>query len=80
MAYDLMRDVRDYTVTKNPHILSKVNEGKEKIIKTINDFSIVHQNRLITGVCMPKGSYLYLDITDSIKKIARGLAEFAEKV
>ncbi len=80
MAYDLMRDVRDYTVTKNPHLLVKIKEGKEKVIKVINDFSVVHQNRLITGVCMPKASYLYLDITESIKRIARGLSDFAEKV
>ncbi|MDD5009483.1 MAG: hypothetical protein PHC68_13925 [Syntrophorhabdaceae bacterium] len=80
MSHELVRDVRDYTLTKNPNLLIKIKEVKEKIIKTINEFSNIHQNRLITGVCMPKASYLYLDITDSIKRIARGLADFAEKV
>lgn len=79
-AHELLRDVRDYTVTKNPHLLAKIMECKEKVIGMINNFAIVHQNRLITGVCMPKASFIYLDITDSIKKIARGLADFAEKV
>ncbi len=79
-SYELMRDVRDYTVTKNPHLLTKIRECKERIIKMINDFANVHQNRLITGVCMPKASFIYLDITDSIKRIARGLVDFAEKV
>ena len=79
-SFELVRDVRDYTVTKNPHLLTKIKEVKEKIIKTINEFSNVHENRLITGVCMPKASFLYLDITDSIKRIARGLVDFAEKV
>jgi len=80
MSHELVRDVRDYTLTKNPNLLIKIKEVKEKIIKTINEFSNIHQNRLIAGVCMPKASYLYLDITDSIKRIARGLADFAEKV
>ncbi|OPY77176.1 MAG: hypothetical protein A4E64_01200 [Syntrophorhabdus sp. PtaU1.Bin058] len=79
-SHELVRDVRDYTFTKNPHLLAKIRERKEKTIGIINDFAIVHQNRLITGVCMPKASFIYLDITDSIKKIARGLADFAEKV
>lgn len=80
VSHDLVRDVRDYTVTKNPHLLAQVREHKEKAIRMIDEFANVHQNRLITGICMPKASFLYLDITDSIKRIARGLADFAEKV
>lgn len=79
-SHELVRDVKDYTVTKNPHLLAKIKECKERIIKMIDGFAVIHQNRLITGVCMPKASYLYLDITDSIKRIARGLVDFAEKV
>jgi hypothetical protein len=41
---------------------------------------LIHQQRLIAGVCMPKASYLYIDISESIKRISRGLAEFSEKV
>jgi Na+/phosphate symporter len=79
-SHELVRDVKDYTVTKNPHLLAKIKECKERIIKMIDGFAVIHQNRLITGVCMPKASYLYLDITDSIKRITRGLVDFAEKV
>lgn len=79
-SFELVRDVRDYTVTKNPHLLTKIKECKERIVRMTNEFANVHQNRLITGVCMPKASFLYLDITDSIKRIARGLVDFAEKV
>jgi Na+/phosphate symporter len=79
-SHELVRDIRDYTVTKNPHLLTKIKECKERIIRMIDEFAAIHQNRLITGVCMPKASYLYLDITDSIKRIARGLVDFAEKV
>jgi Na+/phosphate symporter len=73
-------DTKDYILTKNPHLKNNIKSGKEKIIKMANEYALVHEQRLITGVCMPKASYLYIDITDSLKRIARGLFDFAEKV
>jgi Na+/phosphate symporter len=49
-------------------------------VELIADYDVVHQNRLISGVCMPKASYLYIDITDSLKRISRGLVDLVEKV
>lgn len=75
-----MRDVRDYVVTKNSHLKQNIKATMENILKISIEYDLIHQNRLITGVCMPKASYLYIDMTDSIKRIARGLVDFAEKV
>ncbi|HEY3277884.1 MAG TPA: hypothetical protein VGJ94_14800 [Syntrophorhabdaceae bacterium] len=75
-----VKDLIDYVVTKNPHLLAAIKKGKEDLNNLVDEYSVVHQNRLITGVCMPKASYLYIDITDSVKRMARGLVEFAEKV
>jgi len=74
------RDTRDYVVTKNPSLKVSIKTHMEKTFKLLEEFSIVHQNRLITGICMPQASYLYLDITESLKRISRGLIDFAEKV
>ncbi len=74
------RDTRDYVVTKNPSLKASIKTHMEKTFKLLEEFSIVHQNRLITGICMPQASYLYLDITESLKRISRGLIDFAEKV
>jgi Na+/phosphate symporter len=74
------RDTKDYIATKNPVLKTQIKAGWEKIFKNIDDYAIIHQGRLITGVCMPQASYLYLDIVDSIKRISRGLIDFAEKV
>ena len=73
-------DTKDYILTKNPHLKNNIKSGKEKIIKMANEYALVHEQRLITGVCMPKASYLYIDITDSLKRITRRLADFAERV
>jgi hypothetical protein len=74
------RDTKDYIATNNPVLKAEVKAGWEKIYKLVDEYAIVHQNRLIAGVCVPQASYLYLDIVDSIKRISRGLIDFAEKV
>jgi Na+/phosphate symporter len=74
------RDTTDYILTKNPRLKENISGAKEMIAKSTAEYELIHQQRLITGVCMPKASYLYIDISESIKRIARGLAEFSEKV
>jgi Na+/phosphate symporter len=74
------RNTKDYIVTKNPVLKSEIEAGWEKIYKTIDEYAVIHQNRLIAGVCVPQASYLYLDIVDSIKRMSRGLIDFTEKV
>ncbi len=75
-----LQDTKDYALTKNPNLKDNIKAGKEKLIKLANDYAIIHEQRLIAGVCMPKASYLYIDMTDSLKRIAWGLAHFAGKV
>ncbi len=73
-------DVKNYCANTTEENKKKVKEDLDKVWKLASNFEITHQNRLIIGVCMPKASYLYIDITDSLKRIARELAEFAEYV
>jgi len=74
------RNTRDYIATKNPVLKTEIKTGWEKIFKTIDEYAVIHQGRLIAGICVPQASYLYLDIVDSIKRISRGLIDFVEKV
>jgi Na+/phosphate symporter len=75
-----LQDTKDYLATGNPHLRRDIGDGMVKVSGLINEYEAVHQQRLITGVCMPQASYLYLDILDSFKRITRGLADLAEKV
>jgi Na+/phosphate symporter len=72
-------DVKDYCMTKNPALKEQIRLDMEKIRKMIDDFEIIHQDRLITGVCVPQASYLYVDMMDSLKRMAKELATFADK-
>jgi Na+/phosphate symporter len=75
-----LRDTADFLSTRNARLKEAVHRGMEEAIKLADEYEVIHQQRLIEGVCMPKASYLYLDIVDSFKRIARSLAEFAERV
>lgn len=72
-------DVKDYYTTKNPNLKERIRDDMEKVAKMIDDFDLIHQNRLITGVCVPQASYLYIDMTDSLKRMAKELYTFADK-
>ncbi|MCX8021770.1 MAG: hypothetical protein N2745_03260 [Syntrophorhabdaceae bacterium] len=76
----IMKDGRDYIITKNSLLKKSVDDNREKLINTITDYEIVHQNRLITGICMPKASYLYIEVMDSMKRLARGVMDFISKM
>lgn len=74
------RETKDYIITGNPALKEAVKAHMNNMFSMVEELAVVHQNRLITGICMPQASYLYLDITDSLKRISRGLADFVDKV
>ena len=76
---DLARDTGDVIATGNPHLKSAVKTEMERIFAMADDFAIEHQQRLILGFCTPQASYLYVDMLDALKRIARELAYLSEK-
>ena len=80
IVYTQLTDAKDFVVTGNPHLKENVRKSMEEIRRLADEYEVVHQDRLIAGVCMPKASYLYIDITDSLKRAARALTEFCEKL
>jgi len=74
------RDTRDLILTKNPTLKENIKSGMEKITEMADKYALMHEERLITGVCMPMASYLYLDIIGCIKRIAQELVSFSERI
>jgi Na+/phosphate symporter len=74
------RDTRDLILTKNPLLKEKIKSGMERIIEMDDKYTLVHQERLVTGASTPKASYLYLDIIGSIKRVAQELVSFSERI
>ena len=80
--YDLIQtqfqDATDYILTRNPRLKMNIKTGMERLFKTAEQYATEHEVRLITGLCLPKASYLYLAIVDCIKRVSRELATFGE--
>jgi hypothetical protein len=74
-----LRDTKDYIISKNPHLKQAVRHGMEEMMTLADDYASIHQDRLIGGMCVPEASYLYVDMTDSFKRVSRALVEFTER-
>jgi Na+/phosphate symporter len=75
---ELARNTRDAFTTGNPHLKGSARTQMEKITAMADDFSLEHQERLIIGQCTPQASYIYVDMMDALKRIARELAYLSE--
>jgi hypothetical protein len=75
-----LRDTKDYVATKNPHLKQAVRHGMEQLMNLADDYAMIHQERLIGGLCVPEASYVYVDMTDSFKRVSRALVDFTERV
>jgi len=73
-------DTKDYILTKNPALKESIANTKEKIIKMVDEYASMHQERLITGFFGVKASYLYLSLLGSFKTVAKELVDFSQMV
>jgi len=74
------RDTGDLIITKNPTLKENVRAGMEKIIGMADEYALTHEERLNAGLYTSRASYVYLDVIDSIRRIARELVGFSEKI
>jgi Na+/phosphate symporter len=82
---DMLKNFRDLIATRNKDLLTHVEAQQEKIAQMTVDFGLAHEDRLISGLCVPVASSLYLDILDSVKSadenlnaLTKSLARLAE--
>ncbi len=76
---DLARDTHDVVSTKSAHFRTYAISSVEHLSQRACECGLDHQQRSVTGVCSPKASFLYLDILDSIKRIAQELGVLCRK-
>jgi Na+/phosphate symporter len=76
---DLARDTNDVLATRNSHFRAYAVSSGEHLLQRAFECGLEHQQRLVVGICSPKASFLYLDIMDSVKRIAQELGSLCEK-
>jgi Na+/phosphate symporter len=79
LTKDLARDTNDMLHTRNPRFQEYVKTAAQHIRQRADDCDPEHQKRLIECECTPKGSFLYLDMMQSLKRIAKELSYLADK-
>lgn len=76
---DLVRDTKDYVATKNPTLFETGKADFEKLFDLVHKYAEEHQQRMISGICTPRGSYIYVDMMESLKRMATQLVSLAKK-
>ncbi len=80
LTKDLTRDTNDVLSTGNARFREYALSSAANLQKRADECGLEHRERLLTGLCTPKSSFVYLDIMQSLKRIARELAALCEKV
>jgi Na+/phosphate symporter len=77
---DLIRNVKDIVLTLNPVLIEhSINLGN-KINSMADEFATQHEERLVTGICHPKHSSMYLDMLDNLRMGVWHLKEIVKKL
>jgi Na+/phosphate symporter len=77
---EVLTNFRDALLTRNKALLEAIVEDEHRLGKMIVDFRLAHEDRLLEGLCSPKASSLYLDVSDSIRDANRHLKEMSESL
>ncbi len=79
-AKEILGAVNEIILSRNTYLANYVKESELEIERTANQFSTLHEERLIEGLCLPKASGIYIVILDSIKRIVYNAKEIAHKL
>ncbi len=77
---ELIICVSDLIETRNDYLSSHIVNEVAKCYAMANEFSTVHEERLISGVCSHRSSVIYLHILNSLKEILCYYKEIAGRI
>ncbi len=77
---EVLKNTGSIILARNRIVREYIKESAVEISRSANDFSTMHEERLVEGLCMPKASPLFLDIMDALKGISWHAKEIAEKL
>lgn len=77
---ELVECVQDVIITQNRILIKHILEEGQRYEELANEYAVVHQQRLIEGVCIPKASSVYLAILDDLRGIEWHTRQIAQKL
>ena len=77
---ELLECLHDVIKTKSRVLINHIIERGKELSELASEYSCSHQERIISGVCIPKASPIYLDMIDSLRNIAIHIYMMAERI
>ncbi len=77
---DMVRNVKDIVLTLNPVLMEHSLNLGNKVNTMADEFATQHEERLVTGICHPKHSSMYLDMLDNLRMGVWHLKEIVKKL
>ncbi|MGO8820596.1 MAG: hypothetical protein ACLQT6_15150 [Desulfomonilaceae bacterium] len=75
---EMLKNLRDSIIAPNKYLLNHIISEEKRLDQLCQDLQIGHVDRLLKGICAPRGSSLYLDILESIQALMRHVRTMAE--
>ncbi len=79
-AHELLEALRDALRTGNRILVRYVLDAGRTCEERANEYALVHEKRLIEGVCLPTSSSAYLAMLDAFRGIEWHARQIAEKL
>jgi Na+/phosphate symporter len=77
---DILRDAKDIILTLNPVLMEHTITLGNKVNQMADEFATLHEERLVTGICHPKHSSMYLDMLDNLRMVIWHVKEAVKKL
>jgi Na+/phosphate symporter len=74
LVKDLARNANDALITRHARFREYALSSARDLLKRADKYGLEHQRRLIVGICSPNSSFPYLDVMDSLRRLAADLA------
>lgn len=74
---EILRPAADMILARNTFLSRYVEESQSDIEKMADEYATLHENRLITGECLPVASSIYVGMLSAIKGVAWHTKEIA---
>ncbi|MEW6600330.1 MAG: hypothetical protein AB1499_05120 [Nitrospirota bacterium] len=74
---EMLRPTADIILARNTFLSKYIQESQTDVEGLANEYATLHENRLITGECLPVASSIYVGMLGAIKSIAWHTKEIA---
>lgn len=76
----LSRCLKDVVITRNDVLLKYIIDTANALENTADSFAAEHEERLLSGVCQPQSSALFIDLLNTIKENSYHFKEMGRQI